>query len=821
MANNIFYKGPKRKYDGPDGSNRERKEFSGEEFSSRHTFADMDHLQRLLSILRSESVISLMIYEEEMSKWYMDPTETNRDDATLFEAILDEWPSGFGDVDYKVPYPFYDALRIKNTASASYIRKRWEEQARGPHGALAFDLIPITRRIRDETELVTSFLARYVGNVDDSSEYRVMELLQEWATSGLAVIRTFKSMHDVPPVDAGFSDTELSAISKDDANKFTPILTLKINAINEEIERANTSLDRGYFQFSKEFYEKVLGPSMEFRLSVSRKLEPVGSKAQRAFYSAGEVVDDIFKSNLIDLVRRNETFTMQAEILHGLFRSREVHRVMLGQMLSKGGSVVNTLKREDKPKDYGDWDAEIRRSVTPTNLSPLHNKLEGRSALDAHPHYLDRFGRNTVQADIKVSDGVRIDGVDVGSHRHTGEDGSERIRGEDIVGLVASSIDRDAGPEEPEDLRLVSMEATPSGGVNVTLTWTGYGDDVYDVSLAAIEEPVTDMFTLIKKVGDIGERVIVDLKTSNGSDFACIASSSDERAMYSMPYGEGSIKLFTEEDLDMFIGEEDIADPPSSLSVRIDSMDFEVDSVGNIFMPFPSVGNIDPTRKHTRGVLLFGRRTDRWRMMYDPQLFHGTTGTSSVVMDARRGEVYSIGYYFEDLINQDDEVNMRLYLGKVPAGGQDLSTIERSSHAYMGPMKQSDFGIDGYIYTLTDAGVFRIHPTRVEVDQFLPITSEMSSAFSGNRVNGFVVLRDEFLVTLSPNTFNPNTGAGSSRLRMVSISKSDGKVNDVTAHSKLKSPIGLARDRHGRVYSIEFGENEIYRIFGPNGTGVL
>jgi hypothetical protein len=50
---------------------------------------------------------------------------------------------------------------------------------------------------------------------------------------------------------------------------------------------------------------------------------------------------------------------------------------------------------------------------------------------DHHPQYLLRAG-GRILGNIEVQDGVTIDGVDINSHAHTGDDGSARIKSTDI-----------------------------------------------------------------------------------------------------------------------------------------------------------------------------------------------------------------------------------------------------------------------------------------------------------------------------------------------------------------------------------------------------
>jgi hypothetical protein len=48
-----------------------------------------------------------------------------------------------------------------------------------------------------------------------------------------------------------------------------------------------------------------------------------------------------------------------------------------------------------------------------------------------HPQYLLKDG-GTITGDIFVENGARIQGVEIGSHAHTGSDGSAKIRSTDI-----------------------------------------------------------------------------------------------------------------------------------------------------------------------------------------------------------------------------------------------------------------------------------------------------------------------------------------------------------------------------------------------------
>ncbi|PJF37946.1 MAG: hypothetical protein CUN55_19500, partial [Phototrophicales bacterium] len=82
-------------------------------------------------------------------------------------------------------------------------------------------------------------------------------------------------------------------------------------------------------------------------------------------------------------------------------------------------------------------------AVLPANpFVSSHDDLADAEKDDAHPQYLLKKG-DTLTGDIALADGVKIGGVDIATHAHTGTDGTAQIDGSSIKNssITTSNLD--------------------------------------------------------------------------------------------------------------------------------------------------------------------------------------------------------------------------------------------------------------------------------------------------------------------------------------------------------------------------------------------
>lgn len=818
MIDEIFYSGPDREYKGIDGSNTEYKGEGPQETRILESFADEDYLRQLLAVLKAESALLLVNLTETLSYWYLDPIMAAEDDV-LHQSIISEWPVDDDDIDFAVPYAFYHSLRLKNTASASYIRKTWADAMRGPFGSNAFDLSGVVREINGESSLVLGFLDEFMGDVNDSSEQRTVELLQEWAASALAGIRVFRGVYETPDEERQIGQRDLDSISQEEAKSYQAVLSARVNEYNRVLESELASFTRSFSQLSNSFYNSALGPALRFRLEASRKLYPKNSGPKAALYQISEGLDSNIRDLLVDLIRRNELFTKKVDSIASLVSTRDGLRVKLLQVAAKANMESSaSIKKGAAPPVLRNWEGLVRNTVQPFSPSPLHNKLSGRNALDAHPQYLDRFGRNSIQADIRVSDGVRVDGVDISSHKHDGTDGSQRISGSDIIGLVAGSIDRTVNVEAPTNLRLVNFVPSSDGSINATISWRGDSQSVYDVNLAKIGGASLESgFSMVKRIVDLPSlSAIIKINTHDGTLFSCwiLNMSSGDIQMWMVEYGSGSRLLFS---MDDYIGAATlIPGPTPSVSVpHIEmamTLDYEMDSSGNIYLPFPYVGEaLGHNERYKKGFLKFNVVSGLWSYLdQDLDSEDYSTVTESICMDSRGGYIYSMGFSYDESSPYPQATKFPYFHRTRIDGAHKELILGDEEQEPLNLRPSSDFCTDGHIYAMTDDGGFaKIHP----VTGVYTLTSQLPTDITNNYVTGIVALSNEILVTSASSLLS------SSRFLVANKSGTMTTILD-SSFFDVENPTGACKDVYGRVYCASMYTGEIYRIFETNRVGI-
>ena len=134
------------------------------------TYADINLLKRKLVALLEEIRNIVEPLENDMSRFSL--RVSSSDDPKLDASNKAEWPEGLGSPRDFIGYKYYKALRFRDTTSADYIRKRYEEAAREITGSTAIDILILLDLVEQETVLIQRFINDYIGDVTDASEHR-------------------------------------------------------------------------------------------------------------------------------------------------------------------------------------------------------------------------------------------------------------------------------------------------------------------------------------------------------------------------------------------------------------------------------------------------------------------------------------------------------------------------------------------------------------------------------------------------------------------------------------------------------------------------
>lgn len=466
---NIEYSGPNRKFQPGPGGNAQARWDQNLSEEANGGYDNIDWLEDLLTFLIALTTNIIDEFEDHLNKTALRVSDETRDDK-LRSAYKAEWPEPTSTPPNFIPYSYYKSLATRSTAGSQYIRQRWEEAARDVSGDSRFDLVGVADTMRSEAFYIKEFLDTYVGTVNDSSEKRTVELFQDWATSAIQRaqrIQTFGRSEEVQLLPA----TEVDATNAQDAAKYQAVLKIRLNELNKRLVQQSVSLKKNYADYSNVFYNKFLGPSLKFRIDVSRQLYPSSTQMGTELGLVKGRTDAMFENHLTDQLRRNSLFNGGVDSILTTVAERDKYRDYIVQLTIVGKALaakdtlvtVSASDLEDFPELVDDSE-----HATPVFDAP-HNMLSGRDHPDAHPGLLSRSG-GVMTGDITLDPGVKIDGVVPKEHRHRGldVDGTPKIKGSDIEDLVTSSIDRNEEICTPSNLRNI-LNKPSTGSNNVTL----------------------------------------------------------------------------------------------------------------------------------------------------------------------------------------------------------------------------------------------------------------------------------------------------------------------------------------------------------------
>lgn len=461
------------------------------------TYADLDGLKDLIEVLLSETDELEGALEEDMLSFAM---PVNTSDPKLLEAHQKEWPSRLGKPGDQISYRYYKALRLRGTASATYLRKRYEEAARGVTGTNSIDILTVTAIIRDEALLIKEFINARIHQVDDSSEFRILELFQDWVESALVSVRQFweffeKGKTTTEPLPAD----EISRITPAEAKRGQAVFKVKLNSHNATIAQDLEYVYKNFAEFAPTFYKKFLGPALNYRLNIGRREMPANTFVSREIDKASRVLDTNLRSALADQSRRTQLFSSRVNKVRKDMEERDKYRSYIKQLSAKGTPLPRSApfvmvpsQEADKEIEYWDYEQRMAPAAPARDLGTFYAPHGVLDDLDENHHdqYLLRDGGNEIVGDITMAPGILIDGIRPSTHRHTGEDGTDQVDGSAIVSgtLRDQVVDVDAKPDAPEMPKIVNYRSTlDSPQLEATLAWMGDSRYTYEIQIAVSE----------------------------------------------------------------------------------------------------------------------------------------------------------------------------------------------------------------------------------------------------------------------------------------------------------------------------------------------
>jgi hypothetical protein len=427
-----------------------------------------------------------------------------RPQTRLYEAQTQLTP-GVPTPDH-VSFNEYAVLGSQKHRAANYVKSEYEYTMRGPSGTNAMDVYLIASIVNEEARNIDSFLNQYLGDVNDSSERRTVELFQEWALASFkhtGALRFFLAERE--KLRNKISNNELAQVDSETARQYQAVFQAKLNVVNNQFEKELNAFTKEYTYLSRVFYDKVLGPALYFRTRVMQHIEPrtqseiKKSILGREVMTAQASLNANMAGGLTDHLRRNRTYTERIDNLFKLMQIRTGYKTYIEQLAVKGSKVANEFKSASevvpvKPDVFG------VPKIT-QNYRSEHNLLDGTEDDDAHTQYILRNG-GSVLSDLYVKEGVKIAGIDLPKHGHTGEDGTEKLTGDSFEEgtLYSELVDTTNRGIQPSELGVDQQVIRRRQGavqVETTLKWKQNPEEKFEIQIvpanAAHNEPSADL----------------------------------------------------------------------------------------------------------------------------------------------------------------------------------------------------------------------------------------------------------------------------------------------------------------------------------------
>jgi hypothetical protein len=466
----IEYQGPKREFIPTKGDMVPAPETPAfNSITSNGGYHDLEYLLGLLDGLINDSSLTYNRCDDILQGYALIIDQENTD---LINAQNIAYPSD-SNPPMSISFEEYKYLLINNTNNASqYILSSYEDSIRGMSGINALDISHIALIINNEAKRIKDFIDEYIGELDDSAEFRTVELFQDWAEESSGTLKRFWQAL-TSEISVGLAESELDQVTSETAPQFQTIFQVKLNLINKNIKDTLSQLIKNWESTSLMFYSKNLGPALNFQLKVGRNLfgkldtrnMPVLANEANAAISG---LNSNFSVALTDQLKRNQIFFNYCQTILLNVMDRDRYFAYGKQLASVGKPLKNIFTESSSISESLD----IVNSVNPLtvidnekdfnlNFDHPHSELTGLTADDAHPQYLLKSG-GEVSGDITFASGVKIAGMDLKLHRHDGVD-SVKIRGSDIDenSISETNIDTtNSSTSIPEGLRVVSQSST-------------------------------------------------------------------------------------------------------------------------------------------------------------------------------------------------------------------------------------------------------------------------------------------------------------------------------------------------------------------------
>jgi len=389
-------------------------------------------------------------------------------------------------------FMYKQLLMMPDSNAAAYMKSRYEASIRDESGTNVLDILKLCLYLNNEAKRIQEFIVNYIGDLDDTSEFRVLESFQFWAEDAAIFTKRLRSAFQQETTGA-IPSSELGTLNKQKASGSQTLLKIKLNAINKQLNILFSDMSKNFEMTADTFYDKYLGPAVKFRSKIGKDLNNELSSAVLArevkLAIAGLEAD--FSATLADLIMRLSGFDDKATIILNYVIMRDTLVMYINQLSLVGVKVRNQFSNVDIPQSelvkFDNINLLENHHIDilfEDNFTKSHSELSNLDDSGAHPQYLLRSG-GSITGNIDVLPGITIGGMNPAIHRHTGTDGTQKIHGTDIEinTVTADNVDSEnASTSVPINLTVASqsIRIVPPGVAQVSIA-IGFDVDISNI----------------------------------------------------------------------------------------------------------------------------------------------------------------------------------------------------------------------------------------------------------------------------------------------------------------------------------------------------
>jgi hypothetical protein len=327
-----------------------------------------------------------------------------------------------------------------------------------------------------ELTILKNIAIYYIGETyRDESEAQIAKYINDWARSAAHYTQQIAKEVTTPPIS--IPQPELGEITEKQAAQFQAFFSIRVNSYTTEIQTLLGLMKRDSVDAAHVFYNNYLMPALTFKSKVVEPMmlemgtSPAKGKMptlMREVFTATSAVTGNLGAITADMLERNNLVYRRFDAFLQAMKLKRRYVNYIRQ-LEEIGIKRNSLLLNEPEENFETYREIFKEIFVDTsareNLRSSHNDLDDLDG-DAHPQYLRKDG-GTITGDIFLEPGVRIAGVDIVGHTHSGEDGSSFVSASSIDYVSAREDYYDLNAQKPYgDLTLTELNSfILTGGV--------------------------------------------------------------------------------------------------------------------------------------------------------------------------------------------------------------------------------------------------------------------------------------------------------------------------------------------------------------------